>query len=289
MNIEEKEEKAGRRTRKKERSPEEERGKRREVRRKNEKMTSVTLVARRCSVTLVATGRRSVRTFVANAGEHCGASSVPAVLSAVAKRGFSSAPSAGADNSVLLHSAPQHYRRSSDGEDGISDAANSDLTRCSDNPNHFRFPGQPGRGQPRPGSASAAATAAQRGGDEDDGHDDGNGNGNGRDYNGHHNCDGHHDDYDGDHDYDEPSSPSFQLLHTKFERLSKRIALSGIMSRKEADKALREGLVSVDGRVCGENVMVADEAKVVVRRWFACAGVIIPLCYSCFVELLLIR
>jgi 16S rRNA U516 pseudouridylate synthase RsuA-like enzyme len=60
---------------------------------------------------------------------------------------------------------------------------------------------------------------------------------------------------------------SFQLVHSKFERIAKRIAMSGMMSRKEAEMCLKDGEVYVDGRKTTANMVVPDEAKLVVSRF----------------------
>jgi len=55
---------------------------------------------------------------------------------------------------------------------------------------------------------------------------------------------------------------SLQLVRTKFERLGKRIALSGLVSRHEAEQALREGRVRVNGVVASNNFQVPDTSSV---------------------------
>eukprot|EP00392_Amoebophrya_sp_AT5.2_P011838 g11928.t1 len=53
-----------------------------------------------------------------------------------------------------------------------------------------------------------------------------------------------------------------QLVDGKFERLARRVALSGFLSRTEAEKAIRSGEVLVDGRFVRENCVVPDSARV---------------------------
>eukprot|EP00397_Hematodinium_sp_SG-2012_P041793 GEMP01046106.1.p1 GENE.GEMP01046106.1~~GEMP01046106.1.p1 ORF type:complete len:298 (+),score=70.07 GEMP01046106.1:261-1154(+) len=68
-----------------------------------------------------------------------------------------------------------------------------------------------------------------------------------------------------------------QMVRTKFERLAKRLSLSGLVSRHEAEQALREGHVHVNGVVATTNFEVPDVAEVhlhgklipppVIRLW----------------------
>lgn len=61
------------------------------------------------------------------------------------------------------------------------------------------------------------------------------------------------------------TSATMRMVHGRFERLSRRIALSGLMSRSEAESLIRTGEVYVDGRVCTQNPMVHDGSEVIVR------------------------
>ncbi|CAD7956716.1 unnamed protein product [Amoebophrya sp. A25] len=61
------------------------------------------------------------------------------------------------------------------------------------------------------------------------------------------------------------TSATVQLVHGRFERLARRIAMSGLMTRGEAERCIRSGDVLVDGRAVSQNCVVADGATVVVR------------------------
>lgn len=58
---------------------------------------------------------------------------------------------------------------------------------------------------------------------------------------------------------------SMQLVTTSLESLSRRISLSGLMSRAEAEKAVKQGLVSVDGFIVSSLCKVADSSSVTVN------------------------
>ena len=57
---------------------------------------------------------------------------------------------------------------------------------------------------------------------------------------------------------------SVQYITTGIESLARRIALSGLMSRREAEKAILTGLVNVDGNIITKGCKVPDSSVVVV-------------------------
>ena len=57
---------------------------------------------------------------------------------------------------------------------------------------------------------------------------------------------------------------SLQYITTGIESLSRRISLSGLLSRNEAEKAILTGLVTVDGRIVTKGCKVPDSSIVVV-------------------------
>ncbi|CAD7932553.1 unnamed protein product [Amoebophrya sp. A120] len=61
------------------------------------------------------------------------------------------------------------------------------------------------------------------------------------------------------------TAATMQLVNSRFERLARRIAISGVLTRSEAEQAIREGNVLVDGCVVTENCVVPDSASVVLR------------------------
>jgi len=60
------------------------------------------------------------------------------------------------------------------------------------------------------------------------------------------------------------SQQQLQMLVTRFERLTRRISLSGLMSGHKAQEAIAAGRVLVDGRVVSSNFKVFSEASVAV-------------------------
>ena len=57
---------------------------------------------------------------------------------------------------------------------------------------------------------------------------------------------------------------SLQYITTGIESLARRISLSGLMSRREAEKAILTGLVTVDGRTVTTGCKVPDGSTVIV-------------------------
>lgn len=55
-----------------------------------------------------------------------------------------------------------------------------------------------------------------------------------------------------------------QMVVTRFERISRRISLSGLMSGHKAETAIAEGRVQVDGKRISDNFKVFSEARVTV-------------------------
>eukprot|EP00929_Paragymnodinium_shiwhaense_P077185 TRINITY_DN39741_c0_g1_i1.p1 TRINITY_DN39741_c0_g1~~TRINITY_DN39741_c0_g1_i1.p1 ORF type:complete len:330 (-),score=72.12 TRINITY_DN39741_c0_g1_i1:291-1280(-) len=55
-----------------------------------------------------------------------------------------------------------------------------------------------------------------------------------------------------------------QMLVTRFERLSRRISLAGLLSGRKAEEAVRQGRVKVDGKVMKDNLKVFAEAEVTI-------------------------
>ncbi|KAF4683120.1 hypothetical protein FOZ60_009566 [Perkinsus olseni] len=58
---------------------------------------------------------------------------------------------------------------------------------------------------------------------------------------------------------------TLQKMTTSFEWLARRISLSGQMSRSQAEAAIRNGEVVVDGQVVRHNVQVSDHCDVICR------------------------
>lgn len=61
-----------------------------------------------------------------------------------------------------------------------------------------------------------------------------------------------------------------QFITTGVESLSRRIALSGLMSRGQAEVAIKQGLVTIDGKIVKSMQKVPDSSRVTVD------GVIVP-------------
>jgi 23S rRNA pseudouridine2605 synthase len=58
---------------------------------------------------------------------------------------------------------------------------------------------------------------------------------------------------------------TLQYVTTGIESLARRISLSGLLSRREAEKAILTGLVTVDGRTITKGCKVPDSSTVVVE------------------------
>ncbi|PHJ24060.1 pseudouridine synthase [Cystoisospora suis] len=63
---------------------------------------------------------------------------------------------------------------------------------------------------------------------------------------------------------------TLQLGRTRFEWLARRLSLAGVLSRRDAEKAIAAGLVTVDGETICQNIEVCSEATVCYK------GALIP-------------
>ena len=71
-----------------------------------------------------------------------------------------------------------------------------------------------------------------------------------------------------------------QFITTGIASLSKRIALSGLMSRAEAEMAVKQGVVAVDGCVVSSLCQVADTSSVSVNGVHVPPPAVIPCLYG---------
>lgn len=71
-----------------------------------------------------------------------------------------------------------------------------------------------------------------------------------------------------------------QFVTTGVESLSRRISLCGLMSRGEAERAIKQGIVSVDGRTVTHGMKVADSSSVYVNGITVPAPSVEPLLFG---------